>query len=279
MIITLTTDLGTIDATPALLQALLARHIPGSKVISLTHQVTQHGWREAAYILSSSFHAFPAGTVHIATVAPFPLALTGTVPGEKRKQTTTSMPALPIIVVEAYGQYFIAHDNGLLPAALGAEVAGAARLCYSFSESYSLLGWIERVSGTIRLLPAFMSTTSAVYSPLLLPLPAPQIQEHVVICHIRYTDRYNNIVVNFTRHDFDTHIGNRSFSILTFKGERITSVSTHYSDVPVGTPLCRFNSAGYMELAVNHGDATACWGIDPNDKSSHDYQIVRISLV
>ena len=278
MIITLTTDLGTKDATSALLKAMLARNIPRSTVVPLSHHITQHGWREAAYIMASSFHAFPVGTVHISTVAPFPLAMPGMLPGEKRKQNNTGMPALPIIAAMAQGQYFMAHDNGMLPAALGAEGVQSARLCHSFAEAYSLQGWAEQVLRIIRQLPTFFSEPANIYSPLMLPLPTPQLTPIGVVCHIRYIDRYNNIVVNLTRQDYETFIGNRPFSIRTFKGDSINTVSTHYSDVPVGTPLCRFTAAGYLELAVNHGEATAYWGIDPSDKSSHDYHTIRISV-
>jgi len=277
MIITLTTDLGTKDATSAMMASMLARNIRDSKVVPLSHHITQHGWREAAYILASSMHAFPAGTVHLSTVAPFPLAIQGMLPGEKRKQNNTGVPALPIIAVMAHGQYFMAHDNGMLPAALGAESV-TTRLCYSFTEAYSLRRWIEEVLRIIRQLPSFFSEPAKVYSPLMLPLPTPQLTPIGVVCHIRYIDRYNNIVVNLTRQDYETFIGNRPFSIRTFKGDNINTVSTHYSDVPVGTPLCRFTAAGYLELAVNHGEATAYWGIDPNDKSSHDYHTIRISV-
>jgi S-adenosylmethionine hydrolase len=278
MIITLTTDLGTKDATSAMLAAIMARNVPGSKVVPLSHHITQHGWREAAYIMASSFHAFPYGTVHLSTVAPFPLAITGVLPGEKRKQNNTGMPALPIIAAKAHGQYFMAHDNGLLPTALGAEGMVSARLCYSFTEAYSLQGWAEHVLRIVKQLPSFFSEQANVYSPLMLPLPTPQVTPIGVVCHIRYIDRYNNIVVNLTRQDYETLIGNRPFSIRTFKGVNINTISTHYSDVPVGTPLCRFTAAGYLELAVNHGDATAYWGIDPDDKSSHDYHTIRISV-
>ena len=279
MIITLTTDLGTKDTTAAMLGGMLKRWVPDSNVVSLSHHVLQHGWREAAHIWASSAHAFPAGTVHISTVAPFPISMSNSLPGERRKQTTISLPALPIIVATAYGQYFIAHDNGLLPAALGEEMADTARILHSFTEVYSLQGWIEKIAKLIRQIPAFFSEQTEAYRPLLLPLPAPQITPIGLVCHIRYIDRYHNIVINLSRQDFDLLIGSRPFSIRTFKGYSITTISTHYSDVPIGTPLCRFTTAGYLELAVNHGDATSYWGIDPDDKSSHEYHTIRISVL
>ncbi len=279
MIITLTTDLGTKDSTAALLGGMLTRWVPDSRAVSLSHHVLPHAWREAAYIWASSAHAFPAGTVHISTVAPFPLFMSSSPPGEKRKQTITSLPALPIIAATAYGQYFIAHDNGLLPAALGEDMADTARLLHRFTEKYSLEGWVGNISKIMRQIPAFFSEQTEAYSPLLLPLPAPQITPIGLVCHIRCIDRYHNIVINLTRQDFDSLIDSRQFSIRTFKGDSITTISTHYNDVPRGMPLCRFTAAGYLELAVNHGEATSYWGIDPNDKSSHDYHTIRISVL
>lgn len=278
MIITLITDLGTKDTTSAMLDAILMRSLPKSKIVSLSHHITPQGWREAAYILSSSIHAFPKGTVHIATVAPFPISMPNILPGEKRKQTTTGLPALPIIAATAYGQFFIAHDNGLLPAVLGTENMRTSKLCYNFRKAYDLLDYIEQITGIIKELPTFLSTQFEAYSPLILPLPKPQITPIGIVCHILHIDRNENIVINLTRNEFETMIGNRQFSIRTFKGDNISTVSTHYYDVPTDKPLCRFTAAGYMELAVNHGKATAHWGIDPSDKSSHDYHTIRIAV-
>ncbi|MBL7793623.1 MAG: SAM-dependent chlorinase/fluorinase, partial [Saprospiraceae bacterium] len=48
-------------------------------------------------------------------------------------------------------------------------------------------------------------------------------------------------------------------------------LSRHYYDVPVGEVLCFFNSAGYLEIAVNMGKAATLMGLLPEDSVQIDF--------
>ncbi len=62
----------------------------------------------------------------------------------------------------------------------------------------------------------------------------------------------------------------------------ITSVSESYADVPEGEKLAIFNSAGYLEIAINKGNAAGLFGLKGFTEQSASmqnrlfYQTVRI---
>jgi hypothetical protein len=58
----------------------------------------------------------------------------------------------------------------------------------------------------------------------------------------------------------------------------ITTVSNNYNDVPYGEPLCRFNDTGFLEIALNHGQAATLLGLAPVNTSNLRYQTIKIFL-
>lgn len=258
MIITLLTDLGTKDATAASIKAALTAIVPDAVVTDLSHHVMRDNAYEAGYLLSTAYRSFPEGTAHVCIVAPF-------------------MPAYErMILIQHGGQYFIGPDNGVLPVALGAASIANCSLCAAYTTQTSILKWVSDAGNILSQIQKGAALPPAGFEAMVLPLlPAPQVTPINIVCRILYADRYNNLVLNMTKTEFETMTGNRPFRIKTFKGVTITEVSTHYSDVAHGAPLCRFNKNGYLEVAVNHGNARELFGI-PQEETSLDYQTVRI---
>jgi S-adenosylmethionine hydrolase len=258
MIITLLTDLGTKDATVAAVKATLWKHVPGATVVDVSHHVLPHNWREAAYLLASVYSSFPPGTTHLAMAGIFierPVAM---------------------ILAEREGHYFIAPDNGLLPIAFSAETLDAG-LCNRYEKPYRFMSWVEDAGSILRTLAEQGTlSTKGHEASVPPPLPPPLVTPVSAACRVLYADRYNNMVVNITRPQFESILNNRPFRIRSFRGDGIATVSKHYNDVPEGEPLCRFNKTGYLEIAVNHGSALELFGLEPGDKDALDYHMVRI---
>jgi S-adenosyl-L-methionine hydrolase (adenosine-forming) len=61
--------------------------------------------------------------------------------------------------------------------------------------------------------------------------------------------------LNITREQFELQRRNRSFRIEFRRNEHIERISETYADVPEGEKLALFNSAGYLEVAINKGNA------------------------
>ena len=78
---------------------------------------------------------------------------------------------------------------------------------------------------------------------------------------IIFIDNFENVIVNITRAQFEEQRKGRSFKIVFKRDEVIESISESYADVAEGEKLALFNSAGYLEIAINKGNAAGFFGL------------------
>lgn len=261
-IITLLSDLGTKDGAAARIKAAISRRMPHALVTDICHHVPRHNRRETGYLLADSCYSYPAGTIHMVFTGMF--------------MDKENPPAL--LLATHRGHYFILPDNGILSTMPQEFAPSQAQLISRFSSPYSSDKWLQEA---INAMDAIESGTMGSFPPVapyvLPPLPAPQVTPVGIACRILRRDRYNNLVLDLRKEDFEKHTSGRPFRIRTFRSGLITTISRHYSDVPRDAPLCRFNKLGYMEIAVNHGAATELFGIDASDDTALDYHTIRIA--
>lgn len=260
--ITLLSDFGYQDASVASAKGILAQVVPGSPVIDITHQTDPFHLQQAAYLLSAAYRNFPAGTCHIILYDIFY--------GPK--------PAL--VLSEKAGQYFLAPDNGILPLALGRQTEGCM-LCYELSDNGSMHDWITaagQVAGQLQTMP-----------PNALGLPMhevknaarylqPKVEPNGLEGHVIHIDRFGNVVTNITEDIFSRTGRNRPFRIGLVRDEVITEISRRYNEVKEGEKLCRFNSAGYLEIAINRGNAAVLLGLRLQREQHLIYNTIKIAF-
>jgi hypothetical protein len=259
LLIALLTDFGTRDATVASLKAALLQRLPHATLVDICHHVPQHSQREAAKLMSDYPAFFPAGTIHVAIVAPF----------------VGKRPAMTLVTWNE--QHYLAPDNGLLPAALPKEALTDARLCYSALRPHNLQEWLN---ATAEAIDRIASHSANQYPGMSLQTIPPEIQiDHsgsVLECRIIHADRYGNLTLNINTLQLQQNLGDK-FSIEIMRNNPITSIHNHYADVPIGAPLCRITRRGMLQLAVNHGSAAQLLGVDTTDASKLFYHTVRIA--
>lgn len=280
MIITLLTDIGTRDPNLAIAKAVLMNAVPNAEIADLTHNVPAQGQRDAAPMLAAAWHYYPAGTVHIVPIALF----------------VGKRPAMTL--VKWKGHYFIAPDNGLLPLALGGEAVSDARLCQTYSKPYEAGAWLRDAAQlAARIFNGDTLPATPIGLQTLKPLQAIVVTPTSAVSRVLRVDRYGNVTFDMTHDEFMTVVGNRPFSIEMLlqtenesaagkmaedrsqkkvRVEHITTISRHYSDVPKGHSLCRFNKAGRMEISVNHGSAVERLQLDISDLGRLYYNTMRI---
>ena len=261
-IITLLSDFGTRDGSMARIKAAILQSMPHVVIADICHHAPRHDRRETAYLLADSCYSYPQGTIH--------LILTGMFLDKENR------PAL--LLGTHRGHYFLAPDNGILSAMPTGFAPSEAFLVAQFSKPYDTGIWLEKV---IQAMQAVDENSLNSYTPLspftLPPVPPPQITPVGIACRILRSDRYNNLVLNLRKEEFEKYTAGKSFRIRTFRSGTISSVSEHYTDVPLQQPLCRFNKLGFMEIAVNHGAATDLFGIDASDATALEYHTIRIA--
>jgi len=256
--ITLLSDLGRRDASVTVAKAIIMRHVQDAVFVDISHNVVQYDLQQGAYILLSAYKHFPKGTIHVLLVDVF----LGNVPR--------------MVLAEKDGYYFIAPDNGILGLAFGGE-QGQTRLCAEFMNGCSFKDWVNSVGEVVGSINAgginsfeFCEAKSA------KRLLQPQAMPLGIDCNILYIDRYENVVLDITRRQFEEYVKGRAFRIKVMRMQDITTISNNYNDVAEGEPLCRFNSAGFLEIALNHEPAASLLGLGSINQGSLRYQTIRI---
>ena len=258
-IITLLSDFGTSDTTVTVAKATLLSNVPEAKIIDISHRVAKYDLRQTSYLLQSVYGHYPAGSIHIAMVDVFA--------GEQPR----------MLLAAKESNWFIVPDNGILPLTFRDEITDQW-LCHEFTQPFTFRDWITNAGRVIQ----------AIQSGAPLPFDAteahgtPAIHQPVSMggleCNILFIDRYGNVVLDINQTKFEEAIAGRQFRIKIMRMEDITALSNNYNDVPLNKPLCRFNAAGYLEIAINHGQAATSLGISPGNSTNIRYRTIRIFI-
>ncbi len=268
-IVTLTSDFGSKDYLAGALKGTLLSIYPPAQITDISHDIAPFNFAEAAYIIGNSVKHFPIHSFHLLLVNMF-----------------DNTKAKPIMAYHK-GHYFGVADNGLLPMIIKGQPEQAVSLPILPNEQYNTLAWASLFGAAIRHIaegqPFYTlgdeAETMEEKSNLL-----PNYGSDFIEGRIIYIDRFENVIVNITRQDFD-HVGrDRSFSIVFKSNESIQKISLGYPQVSEGRILAFFNAAGYLEIAVNKGNAASLFGLQTFShlanpeflKQRMFYQTVRI---
>lgn len=250
-IITLTSDIGLQDYLVGAMKGQLAQHCAGAPVVDITHQISPFNLPQATYICKSAFAYFPAGTFHIVLINLF-----------DRKSNH-------LLLARHKGQYIACADNGLSTMIADGLPEAVVKLPLDKQRTQDTFTILQRFAEAYNELQNgkdFFSlgetTTDIVVKNNLQPLTGADYIDGQII-HI---DNFENVVVNITRQQFEGHKGQRRFSIYFRRDETITQLCETYADVPEGHKLAMFNAAGYLEIAINKGNAAGLFGLQGFDR-------------
>jgi S-adenosylmethionine hydrolase len=256
--VTLLSDFGTRDATVAVVKATLLQRLPQVAITDISHRIDPYDLQQGAYLLLSAYRYFANGTVHLCMIDVFA--------GESHN----------ILLAAKDGQYFIAPDNGFLPLAFG-NTMDAVYLCAGFSKTPVFREWINTAAEVIASVSARCDIP---YEPFeitnTIRKMEPRAMPDGVECNVLYIDRYENVVLDITRPQFYEMVGDQPFRIKVMRAQDITSISENYNDVAVGEPLCRFNNAGFLEIAINRDKAATLLALKSFQGGNLRYQTVTI---
>jgi len=240
--ITLLSDLGLKDASVAIARGILLQRAPGHTITDITHELKPFHLGQAAYVLGASYSNFPPGTCHLVLFDIF----------------SEQQPRL--VMVSHNGHFFLAADNGLLPAALHTNSLKGT-LCLELAAEQSFKDWISAAGEMMNrlLLNGAIPTNEA--ETILKNADQKSPGNHTHEYHVLHIDEYENVVIDLTRDEYERRAAEGSFSMNVMGVEEIHEVSVNYNDVREGTKLCRFNSAGFMEICINKGRAASLFGL------------------
>lgn len=251
-LVTLTTDFGLDDYYVAMLKGAMLQRQPGLNIIDITHRVKPYDIVQGAFVLKNSFDSFPAGTLHLITV--------DNSPGQ-----------FSFIAFSYRGHYFIGPDNGIFSLMFGELPSQVYRLEHETGSPFPLKNVLaEAVDHLCSGKPIFEIGLPAGETERRIALQ-PVISTSQIRGSVIYVDHYENAVVNVPKDLFEKVRNERNFALFFKRHDPITQLSRHYGEVPVGETLCLFNSAGFLEIAINMGKASSLLGLKLDDMVQIDF--------
>jgi S-adenosyl-L-methionine hydrolase (adenosine-forming) len=255
MLITLTTDLGTRDWYAGVLKGAIMRAAPSACLIDISHEVRPYDIVQAALVLRNACPEFPEDTLHLVAV--------NCVYGADAR----------FVAVRHGGHLFFAPDNGLLTLLPDTDAWTEVRLLPHDTQGGGSQGGHFNVKNIYAAGVAHLANGGS-WDTLGTPLEQPlqrriSLQPVITANHIRgtvvYIDRFDNVVLNITKTTFEQAQRGRAFSLYFKRNDPLTTLHVNYSDVALGEPLCLFNSAGLLEIAINFGRAATLLGLKEED--------------
>jgi S-adenosylmethionine hydrolase len=245
-IVTLTSDIGNTDFLVGAIKGRLLQMNQPLSLFDISHDLSPFNYPQAAYVCRNAMKNFPAGSFHLILVNLF-----------DQKPTH-------LLLAKHNGQYIGCADNGLLTMILEESPQEVVALPLEKSEHKNTLYCISVFADALRRI-LNNETLNEIGNPEIKikeknPL-RPLLGNNYIEGHILFIDHFENVIVNIRREEFEAQRAGRHFSIVFKRDEVIDKISETYADVPEGEKLALFNSAGYLEIAINKGNAAGLFGL------------------
>lgn len=254
-IITLTTDFGLTDPYVGQVKgAILQRNIK-TRIIDLNHSIPAHDIFTGAICIAASYKHFPPGTVHLGIIDP------GV--GSQRS-----------IIAATDGQYlFVVPDNGLL------TIVNRNNCLKDVYRLENISLYPPEVSSTFHGRDIMSPVAAALASGMdiseigtrvdfndciQLEISKPIIHADIITGEVLYIDGFGNIKTNIT-YNYLSEFQPSSFKKISIGEHDIKMILTTYAEQEQGKLVGLVDSSGYVEIAVNKGNAAKFTGCGRGD--------------
>lgn len=246
-LITLTSDIGRQDFLTGAVKGQLLQVNAGFKIIDISHELSPFNYPQAAYVCRNAIKNFPPGTFHIVMVNLF-----------DKKQDH-------LLFIEHNGQYIGCADNGLITMILEEAPQKIAALTVSPTMPKNTLHCVKVFAIAYQQIldgKAFEEIGNSQVSIEVKNPLRPLLGEKFIEGQIIFIDNFENVIINITKEEFEEQRRGRSFKIVFKRDEIIEKISETYADVSESEKLALFNSANYLEIAINKGNAAGLFGLE-----------------
>ena len=246
-LITLISDIGRQDFLTGAIKGQLLSINPNFNIVDVSHELSPFNYPQAAYVCRNAIKNFPPLTFHMVLVNLF----------DKKPEH--------LLLIQHNNQYIGCADNGLITMILEETPEKIVALPLSQAEQRNTLycasvfarAYQDILDGKTLEEVGDNSVSIEVKNPLR-PLLGPKYIEGQII----FIDNFENVIINITREEFEEQRRGRSFKIVFKRDEIIEKISETYADVHESEKLALFNSANYLEIAVNKGNAAGLFGLE-----------------
>jgi S-adenosylmethionine hydrolase len=245
-IITLTTDFGLIDPYAAEMKAAILKICPNAVIVDITHEIAKFNIRVGAYVLASAVPYFPEGSIHVAVVDP------GV--GTQRR---------PILIQTKQG-FFVGPDNGLL--VLVAEKQTIIRVNELTNPRFML----PKVSNTFHGRDIFAPAAAHLLNGAKPAEFGPEIREaakpaftkvtrrnSALAGEVLHVDGFGNIITNINEKEVEQSAVKGAVNVELAGYKLKMKFCKAYGETKPREPLALIGSHGFLEIALNQGNAAA----------------------
>ena len=245
-LITLTSDIGSQDFLVGAIKGQLLSINPGFNIVDISHDLSPFNYPQAAYVCRNAIKNFPDGTFHLVLVNLF---------DQKPEH---------LLLVNYNNQYIGCADNGLITMILEEVPQNIVALSLNKSAQKNTLycasifakAFDQILAGEKFETIGDPNISIEVKNPLRALLGNNWIEGQII-----FIDNFENVIINITKEEFEEQRRGRSFKIVFKRDEIIDKISDTYADVTESEKLALFNSAGYLEIAINKGNAAGLFGL------------------
>lgn len=248
-LITLLTDFGVDDEYVGVMKGVILSINPSAIIVDITHSLDPQDIEQASYLIKSSYRFFPEKTIHIIVIDP------GVGTGRA------------IIAFKMMGHIFLAPDNGVLAPLMD---DGDMETLVSVENPDFFL---EPVSTTFHGRDIFAPVAAHLSNGVGIgKLGPPMEKASIVQLFVRKPyisdkgelvgfvisiDRFGNLITNIDIKSIKKLLGPRIDKKIKIHigNKQIVSLSENYEKACPQTPLAIIGSRGYLEIAVNCGNA------------------------
>jgi S-adenosyl-L-methionine hydrolase (adenosine-forming) len=251
------TDFGTANDAVAICRAVIAGIAPDARIMDITHQVTPFQIEEASRFLYGVTPYYPAGTVFLVVVDP------GV--GTSRKA---------VIVKSKKGQFFVVPDNGLVSAVIDRDGFEGAR---EITNQHWMIQ--AAISSTFHGRDIFSPAAAHLAEGWDYTIAGPEVPQLVRLTAktakvegkgitgeiIGLDDPYGSLITDVSKEDLESlgySLDDKVAVQVNKKPVTLPYVKT-FMNVPVGAPLLYVDSRGRIGIAVNQGNYSKKFSIEP----------------
>ncbi len=255
-LIAILTDFGGRDPYVGVMKGVIKNINPSAEFIDITNNVSRHSILAGAFALYTSYRYFPQETVFLVVIDP------GV--GTKRKP----------ILVKTKNYYFIAPDNGVLYPTVVDD--GIEKIIWLKNKDY----FLERISETFHGRDIFAPSTAYVSKGVdiedmgeridlkdivKLELIHYETQAERIRFRVNYIDVFGNVITSVPNEILSLQ-ENSKLKLYLGRRELPVRVVRTYAQGKKGELLILYGSQGFLEIAINQGDASKYLGINIGDQ-------------
>lgn len=245
-LVVLLTDWGTKSYYQGVAKGVIKQIAPEVEIIDLTHEVEPFSVREAMHVLFRAYRDFPKGAVFMCVVD------SGV--GTERKAVAFETKS---------GYFFVGPDNGLFTlVAQEDEVLRIVELrnpeyFYKPTPSFSFHGRdiFASVSAYIAKGIDLSAFGKRLESLVLLPYEKARKEDGKIFGEVAFFDRFGNVETNIPGILCEELKFGNIVTIHVGEGEYVATYCRTYGDTAPGKLLIHPDSSGFLEIAVNQGNA------------------------